>query len=101
MENNIKTNFFKAFEELLKTLPEKVNFVIKIDRRTGNYEGRDYDNTNLITVAWRATEEGEKVTYFETIKLRTPLFNAMPCAVGDCVVASYNRYGSVQELHKI
>lgn len=101
MENELKKNFFEAFNELVDKLPEKVNFVIMVDHKTGNYQGYNYDNIVLVTVAWRMTEDGERVTYFENIKVKTPLFNAMPCAVGDCVIVSYNRYGQVQDLHKI
>lgn len=99
--DTVKRDFFNSFHALISELPEKVSFVLSIERKTGTYEGRDYDNTKLFTVSWRYAEDGNPLTYFESIKVRTSLFNTMPVAVGDCVVVSYNRFGAVQELHKI
>lgn len=72
--------------------------IIGIERRTGTYEGKNYDNMILhVTYHKEAAEvKGECVA---TLKIKTALCPALN--LGDSVDALYDKYGNVAHLSVI
>lgn len=101
LNHDYVVKYFNCREKLIEAIPENARLVLAINQKKGSYEGHAYDNTVLTCFYWFTASNGVRVSAYEFVKLKTSLFNASPCAVGDCVIVSYNRFGSAQDLHVI
>ena len=72
--------------------------VVGLERKTGEYNGRAYDNTNVY-----CTYEGEAINGVgvASYKIKTALFNQQPCKVGDSVEILYDRFRNASRIIKI
>lgn len=72
--------------------------VIGISRRSGEYEGKLFDNTYVHTIRNAVITENESGQIAEIIKIKTELFNQCSVAINDNVTPIYNRYGQVTDF---
>lgn len=72
--------------------------VIGIERKKGNYEGREYDNI-VLTCTTPYPEEKEATGYFsDTVKVKYVVFEESEIDIGDEISVYYNKFGQVQHL---
>lgn len=71
--------------------------VVGIERRSGEYEGRTYDNTYLHTIY--ESEKCAEGVAVATVKVKTERIDE-PLHVGDMVTFFYDQYGNVLQVNK-
>jgi hypothetical protein len=73
----------------------KAYIVVGLGHKSGNYEGRDYDNTMV-----HCTYEDELVAgvAVKTVKVKSRVFMESPCKVGDAVDFNFDEYRNVKEI---
>lgn len=67
--------------------------VVGIERKKGEYEGKEYDNTYLHGLAWKANEDSVAFMVNDTWKIKTEKMH--PVNVGEIIEATYDRTGKI------